>query len=141
MKRLFCFFAALLVLCSCVPSLAESFEYVTSHYSLFIDTHSVPTANGSLFDFDLLSVDLYFLGSMSGGYISITKSFDGILISPGLQKISVADRDGILYLAYENGDYLTGSYDEDGDGIWMNIENYTFRLRPVPLFSVYDDWK
>ena len=115
--------------------------YVSKHYTLFIDARIATSGKARLFDFDSLCVDLYMMDGDQRAYLSVSKSFSGIFIASGTVAVNVVENNGTLFFASDDGNYTTGRYDENGEDIWLDLEGRTFRLRPVPTFSVYDDWK
>ena len=141
MKKLFCL---LLILFMFVPSaLADSDPlFISQHYSVFVDTRQETSGKGaSPFTFDSLCMDVYFVEGSDTAYISTVRTFSGLFLSSGSVKVSVVDQDGILYFVSDDGNYITGQYDENGTDLWMDLEYGTFRLRPVPSFSMFDDWR
>ena len=89
-------------------------------------------------DYDSLCLDLFILEGGSECYLTSVRSFSGIVIT-GTSNFSIAERDGIMYLADQSGLYLSAHYDENGEDIWLQYENHYFRLHPVPVFSLYTD--
>jgi hypothetical protein len=144
MKKLFSFLLVVILLIP-VFSFSSASEadvnFSPSHYSLFIDGKYVPGARGNPFSFDLLFVDIYFNESPDKAYVCISKRFSGIFITSGMVSVSVAESDGVVYFAYPDGSFLTGSWDEDGESLWLNTEGTSFRLHQIPKFNYSEDWK
>lgn len=143
MKRLLCVLSLVVFLFPSVSAFSEEFPfYLSSHYSLFISGASNKvTAKGQLFSFDSFSADLYILEGMKKGYLCTTKCFSDIFITSGMVSVSIAESDGVLYFADENGNHITARYDENGSDLWVDMEGSTFRMVPVHEFSSYTDWK
>lgn len=144
MRRFLLPLLLLCLLCSCFSfsSAAEAdVNFCPSHYSLFIDGKYVPGAKGNPFSFDLLFVDVYFNESPDKAYICISKRFSGIFITSGMVSVSVAESDGVVYFAYPDGSFLTGSWDDDGGSLWLNMEGTSFRLHQIPKFDYSEDWR
>ena len=143
MRKVLSFLLSLFLLLSLVSvSLADLDPlYVSRHYTLFIDGRLATSGKASLFDFDSLCVDLYMLDGDQRAYLSVSKSFSGIFIASGTVAVNVVENNGTLFFASDDGNYTTGRYDENGEDIWLDLEGRTFRLRPVPTFSIYEDWK
>ena len=143
MKRYICFvFSIFLFLSFFSYSYAETdYDFVSSHYSLFLDGRFVPGAFGNPFDFDTLFIDIFFIDNPQKAYLCISERFSDIFISTGMSTVSVAERNGNIYFAYENGEYLTGHYDENGTDLWIDYKGNSFRLCPVHPFDPTCDWQ
>lgn len=136
MKKLLCVLLVLVLLP--VVSLADP-RLITSHYAFFMDDESSRGPKGEkVIDYDSLCLDLFILEGGSECYLTSVRSFSGIVIT-GTSNMSIAERDGLLYLADQSGLYLAAYYDENGEDIWLQYENHYFRLRPVPVFNLYTD--
>ena len=145
MKMFALFLVSLMFLFSCTSSFAESVPEnvrLSTHYSLFISySDNNSSGKGPLFPFDSYSADLYFVEGNKQAYLCTTKCFSGIFITSGMVNVSVAENNGLLYLADSNGNCVTAFYDENGTDLWIYLENVYFRMTPVPSFSVFNDWK
>ena len=136
MKKLFCLLLVLVLLP--VVSLADP-RIIYAHYAFFMDDESSRTPKGGkVIDYDSLCLDLFILEGGKECYLTSVRSFSGIVIT-GTTNASITERDGLLYLSDQSGNYLTAYYDENGEDIWLQYENHYFRLRPVPVFSMYTD--
>ena len=141
MKRLLCVLFVMLLL-PVVSFADDSNVYLSSHYSVFVSySANNSSGKGPLFPFDSFSADLYFMDGNEKAYLCTTKCFSGIFITSGMIAVSVAENNGILYLADNNGYHVTAFFDENGTDLWINLENTYFRMKPVPSFSVVYDWK
>jgi hypothetical protein len=130
-----------------VVSLADHFELmpdlspVTSHYSVVVDGTVSIGKGGSPFDFDSLCIDLYLTDSDTVGYVSIILCKSGNVSCSGLRSVDILCNGESYYFTDSNGFYVTAQRDENGTDYWINYTGKNFRLRPVPEFSVYEDWK
>ena len=147
MKRVFSLVLALLL---CLVSSAFSEGYlqlnpgdpaVTSHYSVYVNGAAGSSGTGGpLFSFNSLCIDLYLTDSETDAYLLTAVCRDHIMHSSGLVHVSVLNDDGLLYFSTVSGLYLTGHWDPNGTDLWVEFSGRSFRLRPVPAFSVYSDW-
>ena len=114
---------------------------LSNHYALFISGGAGTAGKGSLFDFDSLSVDLYLLEDDEKGYICTSKCFSGLFITSGMVSVTLADQDGVLYIVDNNGNFYTAVRDDNGTDLWIDLEGYSFRMRPVADLSYFEDVK
>lgn len=139
MKRFFCLFLLLLF----VPlfSLADSL-FISRHYSLFIDSTANITAGGSsMFEFDSLCIDLYIMNDESTAYGTFSRAESGLYLTSSCRFTIRTRNDGSVIFAQDNGEYFVADFDENGTDLWINYNGRNYRLRPVPAFSVFEDWK
>lgn len=139
MKRLF----SLLLILLFVPLFAysEGSPQIISHYSMAADFRPYSTGKGSSpFYIDGLMLDIYFTDS-NVVYFWSCECIKGEYIASGVSKRTVVERDGIMYIVKDSGYYLTAWYDENGTDLWISYDDHFYRLHPVPLFSVYEDWQ
>ena len=138
MKRFFCL---LFVLCLLpVVSFAAEKKPIEAHYTAFVDESGTYGSKGSkIIDYDSLCLDLYVVEGWEEGYLLSVRSFMGLIVSSGTIHVDIAERGGVLYLADDNGNFITATRDENDDGIWLDYEGIRFRLRPVPSASPYAD--
>lgn len=136
------FFALLLVLLLLpLVSLADDPVILSEHYSVFISGSANRSAGkGALFPFDSYSADLFIAEGGSRGYLMTSKCFSGLFISSGMVSVTIAESDGVLYIADDRGNYVTATRAENGTDLWITLENCLFRMQPVPSFSVFNDW-
>ena len=138
MKRFFC----LLCIFVLIPLFAFADRVALSeHYALFISGDAGMAGKGSLFEFDSFSADLYILDDGEKGYFCTSKCFSGLFITSGMVSVTLTDQDGVLYIVDNNGNYYTAIRDENGADLWIDIEGYTFRMRPVQDLSYFEDVK
>lgn len=139
MKKLFCLLFVLIMLP--LVSFADDPVIMASHYSVFISgSANRSTGKGPLFPFDSYSADLFISEGGSRGYLMTAKCFSGVFICSGMVNVTIAESDGVLYIADERGNYVTATRDENGTDLWITLENCLFRMQPVPAFSVFNDW-
>ena len=136
MKKLLCLLLVSVLLP--VVSLSDP-RIISAHYAIFMDDESSRGPKGEkVFDYDSLCLDLFILEGGKECYLTSVRSFSGIVIT-GTTNASIAERDGLLYLADDSGNYWSAYYDENGDDIWLQYEGRYLRLHPVPVFSLYTD--
>ena len=139
MKRFVC---CLLVLLSFLFLASADSKPIEAQYSFFVDRPGTYGAKGSkIIDYDSLCVELYVIEGFESGYLSTIRSFSGIVVSSGMVSVSIAERDGLLYFADDNGNYLTGYRDEETEDIWLNFETYEVRLRRLEPARMYTDFR
>ena len=137
MKRFISLFLVLLFLCS--VSFADSDPVsVSAHYSLFFDAIVASDGKGNSYDFDTYCVDLYLLKGENKAYVNAVTCFSGVFTNSGTVPVSVAERDGLLYFVYENGNTFTGFFDDSGD-LWLDLDIGTVRMFSVPYYSPLTD--
>ena len=138
MKKLLCLLFVLVFLP--VVSFAADKKPIEAHYTAFVDESATYGSKGSkIIDYDSLCLDLYIVEGREEGYLLSVRSFLGLIVSSGTIHVDIAERNGVFYLADDNGNYITASPDENGDGIWLEYEGLHIRLRPVPSASPYGD--
>ena len=139
MKKLLCLL--LLVLFLPLVAFADT-PSIISHYSLYFDARlCVSGKNANPFDYDMLCLDVYFTDDDSQAYFSYTEFFAGTYISSGLCPMTVARRDGLIYLTDGKGSALCSWYDENGTDLWLTYRDHDFRLHPTVSFALYEDWQ
>jgi len=140
MKKLLCVLFVLALLP--VFSFAESFSKpISAHYTLYMNEESTYGPKGEkVFDYDSLCIDLYMIEGGQECYLHIVSSFSGFVLS-NTTNASFITRNGITYLADDNGLFTVVEYDENGEDLWIVYENRTLRLRPVPVFNLYEDFR
>ena len=139
MKRFFCFLFVLVLLP--LVSFADDQPSIVSHYSICFDARLCSTGKGANpFDYDMLCLDVYFTDDESQAYFSYAEFFSGTYIANGLFPMSVARRDGLIYLTDRKGTSLCCWFDENGTDLWITYRYHDLRLRPAPSFSMYEDW-
>lgn len=134
---------SLLLVLLLIPLIAfsEDTPHITVHYSLSADFRPYSTGKGgSSFESDALLIDLYFTDS-DVVYLWSCECIGGTYLVSGFNERTVVERDGILYLVNASGYYHTAWYDENGTDLWLNYNDHSFRLHPVPSFSFYEDWQ
>lgn len=148
MKRFFCVLL-LLVLFSVSCAFAEAYievrtvdPVVTSHYSVSVNGADSAMGKGDpVFDFNSLCIDLYLTDSEDEAFLLIACCKDKFMRSTGFIKVSVLNDENNIYFSSSSGLYLIGRWDENGTDLWIDYSGKSFRLRPVPAFSVYSDWE
>ena len=140
MKRLIALLFVLLLFP--VISCSEESPRIISHYSMTADLRSFASGKDSFsFQSDALLYDIYFTDDPCIAYVWVCECIGGTYLASGFSTVTVIDRDDCLYLVDSKGNYTTARYDENGTDLWMDLEYGTFRLRPVPSFSMFDDWR
>ena len=140
MKKLFALLFVLVLLP--IVSFAElPSKNFSAHYTLFMDDSSTRGVKGEkVFDYDSLGLDLYMIEGGKECYFTSIRSFSGIVIT-GTTHASIVALGDVLYLADDSGYYFTVTYDENGEDLWIEYEGRSLRLRPVPVFSLYEDFR
>ena len=138
MKKLFCLLFVLVLLP--VVTFAADKKPIEAHYTAFIDESATYGTKGSkIIDYDSLCLDLYIVEGWEEGYLLSVRSFLGLIVSSGTIHVDIAERNGVFYLADDNGNFVTASRDENDDGIWLDYESMHIRLRPVPTATYFGD--
>ena len=139
MKRFF----ALLILFVLLPlfCFAET-PSIKSHYSLCFDARLCTTGKGANpFDYEMLCLDVYFTDDETVAYFSYAEFFSGTYIASSLTPMTVARRDGFIYLTDRTGNAVRCWFDENGTDLWLTYRYHDLRLRPTASFAMYEDWK
>lgn len=139
MKRFLCLFMVVFLIPVC--SFAESL-FIDKHYSLFIDsTANIVGTGGSLFEFDSLCIDLYIMNDESTAFGTFSLTDSGVYLTSSCRFTIRTRGDGTVIFVQDNGEFFEVEYDENGTDLWIYYNGRNYRLRPVPAFSIYEDWK
>lgn len=139
MKRIIALLLAALFL---FGSASAGGKHVDTYFTCFFDGYRANSSFGSSVSFDSLILDVYFPSQDDLAYYTMKKLSGGVWTDTGTVSAVYTEVSSTDFtLTMPDGSVFPGSFDLNGEDIWLDIGAGFFRLHRVKNMNLFEDWR